>query len=45
MELMRFGVSLGEGGGAPTDASLLGSNSKNWVTRVTFTEVRTVFVD
>ena len=40
MELMRFGVSLGEG-----DASLLGSDSKNWVTRVTFTEVRTVFVD
>lgn len=42
---LRFGVSLGEGGGVPTDASLLGADSKNWVTRVTFTEVRTVFVD
>ena len=37
---LRFGVSLGEGGGVPTDASLLGADSKNWVTRVTFTEVQ-----
>lgn len=30
---MRFGISLDVGGGMPVDASLLGSDLKNWLTR------------